>query len=106
MEDSQRFCTAQSERVERARSAVRGGKFLITRIGPCEWTVRNGGKEPYVVSLKTMPGEGPPLQGDLHLYGLSAERHGYSLQHIHAVRLLEAEQNQTGRAKHEKGNHS
>ena len=98
MEDSQRFRTAQSERVERARSAVRGGKFLITRIGPCEWTVRNGGKEPYVVSLKTMPGEGPPTSG-WTCTCMDFQQRGTDIlcKHIHAVRLLEAEQNQTGK---------
>lgn len=98
MEDSQSIRTAQSERVERARSAVRGGKFLITRIGPREWTVRNGGKEPYVVSLKTMPDQGPPTPG-WTCTCMDFQQRGTDIlcKHIHAVRLLEAEQNQNGK---------
>jgi hypothetical protein len=47
---------AQTERTERAYAAIHAGSFQITRTSPFQWTVRNGDKLPYVVSLQ-------PLQG-------------------------------------------
>jgi hypothetical protein len=57
MQITQDFFQSQAERTDRARSAILAGKFLVTRINPQEWTVKNGDKLPYVVSLK-------PLQAD------------------------------------------
>lgn len=43
---------AQTERTERAYAAIHAGSFQITRTSPFQWTVRNGDKLPYVVSLQ------------------------------------------------------
>ena len=51
MQESQELKQAQAERTERARSAILAGKFLVTRIAPQQWTVKNGDKLPYAVSL-------------------------------------------------------
>ena len=47
---------AQIERTERARSAIRAGLFHVTRVGPQQWTVKNGEKLPYAVSLQPVEG--------------------------------------------------
>jgi hypothetical protein len=44
---------AQQERTERACAAIRAGQFQITRAGSLQWTVQNGDRRPYVVSLHT-----------------------------------------------------
>jgi hypothetical protein len=43
---------AQSERTERALAAIQAGCFEVLRTGPFRWTVKNGDKEPYIVSLQ------------------------------------------------------
>jgi len=52
MQVTQDLIQAQVGRTERARSAILAGKFLVTRTSPQQWTVKNGDKLPYVVSLK------------------------------------------------------
>jgi hypothetical protein len=42
----------QKDRTERAKAAIRAGKFQITRVGPQQWSVQNGEKLPYSVSLE------------------------------------------------------
>ena len=42
----------QKERTERAKAAIRAGQFQITRVGPQQWSVQNGEKLPYSVSLE------------------------------------------------------
>lgn len=44
--------SAQVERTERAKSAIRAGQFQVTRAGPQQWTVKNGEKLPYAVCLE------------------------------------------------------
>jgi hypothetical protein len=43
---------AQSERTDRARAALHAGRFQIIRTGPQKWSVQNGDKLPYAVSLE------------------------------------------------------
>lgn len=78
---------AQTERAERAYAAIHAGSFQITRTSPFQWTVRNGDKLPYVVSLqgevwsctcKDFQQRGPELR----------------CKHIEGVRLSEAAQQQ------------
>ncbi len=97
MQKTQELSTEQYERVERARSAIRSGRFLVTRIGPNEWTVHNGEKLPYVVSLKTIADEGNLTAGDLPDQSWSCtcmdfQQRGPDIlcKHIEGVRLLEA----------------
>lgn len=49
------YSQAQSARTERARAAIQAGRFQVTRTNPQQWTVRNGSKPPYVVSLRSIP---------------------------------------------------
>lgn len=79
---------AQTERTERAYAAIHAGSFQVTRTSPFQWTVRNGDKLPYVVSLqgetwnctcKDFQQRGPDLR----------------CKHIEGVRLSEAAQQQT-----------
>src|SRR5690606_62313 len=44
--------TEQKERTERAKVAICAGQFQITRVGPQQWSVQNGEKLPYSVSLE------------------------------------------------------
>lgn len=53
MENPQSLEQAQSERTERARSAIRSGQFHVTRVGPQQWTVKSDEKLPYAVSLQS-----------------------------------------------------
>ena len=79
---------AQLERTERARSAIRAGQFHITRVGPQQWTVKNGEKLPYAVSL----------QGDTWVCTcMDYQQRGPQIlcKHIEGVRLSEAAQNET-----------
>jgi hypothetical protein len=88
MQDNQDLSQAQADRTERARSAIRAGKFLVTRIAPQQWTVRNGDKLPYAVSL----------QGDAWVCTCQDyQQRGPQIlcKHIEGVRLLEAAQNRS-----------
>jgi hypothetical protein len=78
---------AQVERTERAYAAIHTGSFQITRTDPFQWTVKNGDKLPYVVSLhgeewactcKDFQQRGPELR----------------CKHIEGVRISEAAQKQ------------
>lgn len=42
---------AQCDRTDRARAALHAGRFQIIRTGPQKWSVQNGDKLPYAVSL-------------------------------------------------------
>jgi hypothetical protein len=42
---------AQTDRTDRARAALHAGRFQIIRTGPQKWSVQNGDKLPYAVSL-------------------------------------------------------
>ena len=94
MQISQDVIQAQTERTERARSAILAGKFLVTRIGPQQWTVKNGDKLPYVVSLK--PIQGDSIGNDWTCTCMDFQQRGPQIlcKHIEGVRLLEAAQNQ------------
>ena len=79
---------AQLERTERAKSAIRAGLFQVTRVGPQQWTVKNGEKLPYAVSL----------QGDIWVCTcMDYRQRGPQIlcKHIEGVRLSEAAQNET-----------
>ncbi len=43
---------SQSERTGRAQAALIAGRFQVTRISPQRWSVKNGDKLPYAVSLE------------------------------------------------------
>ena len=84
---------AQIERTERARSALRAGLFHVTRVGPQQWTVKNGEKLPYAVSLQ--PSDGA-TQGETWVctcMDFSQRGQQIRCKHIEGVRLLEAAQN-------------
>ena len=104
MQISQDLIQAQTERTERARSAILAGKFLVTRIGPQQWTVKNGDKLPYVVSLK--PSKSDFVGNDWTCTCMDFQQRGPQIlcKHIEGVRLLEAAQNQIPPIK-EKENH-
>ena len=104
MQISQDVIQAQTERTERARSAILAGKFLVTRIGPQQWTVKNGDKLPYVVSLK--PSKSDFVGNDWTCTCMDFQQRGPQIlcKHIEGVRLLEAAQNQIPPIK-EKENH-
>lgn len=51
MTDSQEMTQLQTERTERAQSALVAGRFQVIRVDPLQWTVRNGDNLPYTVSL-------------------------------------------------------
>jgi hypothetical protein len=84
---------AQIERTERAQSAIRAGLFQVIRVGPQQWTVKNGDKLPYAVSLEgntwfctcmDFRQRGPEVR----------------CKHIEGVRLSEAAQNQSIQENH------
>jgi hypothetical protein len=93
---------AQAERTERARSAILAGKFMVTRIDPRQWTVKNGDKLPYVVSLKSTPSNDDPGVVDVSVGNdwtctcMDFQQRGPHIlcKHIEGVRLLEAAQDQ------------
>lgn len=90
---------AQAERTERARAAIRTGQFQVTRINPQEWTVKNGDKQPYVVSLRPPEEDGDPAEpGQLEwaCTCMDFQQRGPEIlcKHIEGVRLLEAAQSQ------------
>jgi hypothetical protein len=99
MQENKEETQAQTERTERARSGIRAGRILVSRVGSQQWTVKNGDKLPYAVSLQ-------PLQSDIGEQGVSQEltwvctcidyqQCGPQIlcKHIEAVRLSEAAQN-------------
>ena len=101
MKNGQDLNQAQTDRTERARAAIRAGQFLVTRINPQEWTVKNGDKQPYVVSLKTS-GALSGNQTDLDKIEwactcMDFQQRGPEIlcKHIQGVRLLETAQSQT-----------
>ena len=84
---------AQLERTERAKSAIRAGQFHITRVGPQQWTVKNGEKLPYAVSL----------EGDTWVCTcMDYQQRGPRIlcKHIEGVRLSEAAQNEAIQTNH------
>lgn len=85
--------TAQLERTERARSAIRAGQFHVTRVGPQQWTVKNGEKLPYAVSL---------ISGTWVCTCMDYQQRGPRIlcKHIEGVRLSEAAQNEAIRTNH------
>ncbi len=77
--------TEQKERTERAKMAIRAGQFQITRVGPQQWSVQNGEKLPYSVSL----------EGDIWVCTcMDYQQRGPTIlcKHIEGVRLSEAAQ--------------
>jgi len=94
MQETQDLIQAQAERNERARSATLAGKFLVTRTSPQQWTVKNGDKLPYVVSLK--PSQSDSIGNDWICTCMDFQQRGPLIlcKHIEGVRLLEAAQNQ------------
>jgi hypothetical protein len=95
MQVTQDLIQAQAERTERARSAILAGKFIVTRTSPQQWTVKNGDKLPYVVSLK--PSQSDLVGNDWTCTCMDFQERGSQIlcKHIEGVRLLEAAQNQT-----------
>jgi hypothetical protein len=93
---------AQTERTERACSAILAGKFQVTRINPGQWTVKNGDKLPYVVALK--PNQEDSASSNWVCTCIDFQQRGpwVLCKHIEGVRLLEAEQNKLSS---EKENH-
>jgi len=93
MQEPQDLTQAQAERTERARAAILAGIFLVTRIVPQQWTVKNGDKLPYVVSLKTSQSES--VGNDWTCTCMDFQQRGPHIlcKHIEGVRLLEAAQN-------------
>ena len=76
---------AQTERTERALVAMHTGNFQVTRTRPFQWTVKNGDKLPYVVTL----------QGDTWACTcMDFQQRGPDLRckHIEGVRLSETSQ--------------
>ena len=76
---------AQQQRTERAWQGLTGGTFAVQRIGPSQWSVKNGDKLPYAVLLNdslwscTCPDfqkNGPELR----------------CKHVEAVRIAETQQ--------------
>jgi len=51
MTENSTIVSAQLDRTERARSAIQAGRFRVRRIAPSQWSVQNGEKHPYAVSL-------------------------------------------------------
>lgn len=96
MQNTQDLNQAQTERTERARTAIRAGQFLVTRINPQEWTVKNGDKQPYVVSLIPRGGNSSddPDGMDWTCTCMDFQQRGPAIlcKHIEGVRLLEAAQ--------------
>jgi hypothetical protein len=95
MQETQALTQAQAERTERARSAILAGKFLVTRIAPQQWTVKNGDKLPYAVALRA-------VQGDLReptwvCTCMDYQQHGPQIlcKHIEGVRLSESAHNRS-----------
>ena len=96
MQNAQDLNQAQTERTERARTAIRAGQFLVTRINPQEWTVKNGDKQPYVVSLvpRESNSNSDPVGMDWTCTCMDFQQRGPAIlcKHIEGVRLLEAAQ--------------
>ncbi len=76
---------AQQQRTERAWQGLTGGAFTVQRIGPTQWSVKNGDKLPYAVQLNdslwscTCP--------DFQKVGPDIR-----CKHVEAVRIAEAQQ--------------
>lgn len=99
MQDIQDLLQAQIERTERARSAIFAGRLLVTRIGSQQWTVRNGDKLPYAVSLNNS--QSGSIGNDWTCTCLDFQQRGPQLlcKHIEGVRLLELAQFQNRQIK-------
>ena len=85
---------AQIERTERARSALRAGLFHVNRVGPQQWTVKNGEKLPYAVSLQPLEGVSQGETWVCTCMDFSQRGPQIRCKHIEGVRLLEAAQNE------------
>ena len=79
---------AQTERTERAISALSAGRFQVMRVGSQQWTVQNGDKQPYAVTFFEDTWACTCM--DFHQRGPQVR-----CKHIEGVRLSEAAQNQT-----------
>jgi hypothetical protein len=79
---------AQKERTERATRAIQAGNFQVLRVSPFQWTVKNGDKQPYLVSLQNEAWS---------CTCIDFEQHGPELlcKHIEGVRLSEMAQLQS-----------
>lgn len=89
----------QKERTERAKASIRAGQFQITRVGPQQWSVQNGGKLPYSVSL----------EGDIWVCTcMDYQQRGPDIlcKHIEGVRLSEAAQSSIETAKENSMEHT
>jgi hypothetical protein len=94
MQKTQDLTQAQVERTERAQSAILAGKFQVTRTNPHQWTVKNGDKLPYVVTLR--PSQGDSEEVNWACTCMDYQQRGPQIlcKHIEGVRLLEAAQPQ------------
>jgi hypothetical protein len=95
MQETQGLSQAQAERTERARSAILAGKFLVTRIAPQQWTVKNGDKLPYAVSLQPLQGASRGLTWVCTCMDYQQRGPQILCKHIEGVRLSEAAQNRS-----------
>ena len=75
----------QQQRTERAWQGLTGGVFIVQRIGPTQWTVKNGDKLPYAVQLN---------DSNWSCTCLDFQKHGPELRckHVEAVRIAEINQ--------------
>jgi len=92
MQKTQDLTQAQVERTERAQSAILAGKFQVTRTNPQQWTVKNGDKLPYVVSLRPSPGRAEEVNWACTCMDYQQRGPQILCKHIEGVRLLEAAQ--------------
>src|SRR5574340_1005075 len=94
MQKTQDLIQAQVERTERAQSAILAGKFQGTRTNPYQWTVKNGDKLPYVVTLR--PSQCDSEEVNWACTCMDYQQRGPQIlcKHIEGVRLLEAAQPQ------------
>lgn len=87
----------QTDRTNRARSAILAGRFRVTRIGPLQWKVKNGDRLPYAVSLQPSHfNEVPDKEGFTWVCTcMDYLQQGPEIlcKHIEGVRLLETAQN-------------
>lgn len=94
MQTTQDLIQAQIERTDRAQSAILAGKFLVTRVNPQQWTVKNGDKQPYVVSLTSIEGGSDEITWSCTCLDYQQRGPQILCKHIEGVRLLEGAQGQ------------
>lgn len=84
----------QAERTERAYAAIHAGSFQVTRTSPFQWTVKNGDKLPYVVSLQPLQGASQGEEWACTCKDFQQRGPYLRCKHIEGVRISEAAQQQ------------